>query len=206
MTWIVVAGLGRCGSSLTMQMLHAGGIPCLGHPPAFEPPGTSSLNFQPGYVRDHPGHAFKLLDPHKMTLPFPQGEYLTIFLTRNIKRQALSQTRFLEQSTGLLASRLERNKVRHDLKEETQQALYACPKPVRSFTFEEICRSPIGYARQLTYFLASGGFAADPERMAACFRPRVAGAEVQPDLKIEMELAEEAENARRLQKVPMAAT
>lgn len=34
---IIVTGIARSGLSLTMQMLHAGGIPCAGEPPAFEP-------------------------------------------------------------------------------------------------------------------------------------------------------------------------
>jgi hypothetical protein len=34
--YVIVAGFGRCGSSLTMTMLHAAGIPCIGTPPDFE--------------------------------------------------------------------------------------------------------------------------------------------------------------------------
>jgi hypothetical protein len=33
---IVVAGLGRCGTSLVMQMLAAAGLPCVGSFPDFE--------------------------------------------------------------------------------------------------------------------------------------------------------------------------
>lgn len=33
---IFVSGLGRCGSSMTMQMLDAAGIPCIGDYPAYE--------------------------------------------------------------------------------------------------------------------------------------------------------------------------
>ena len=35
---LLVAGLGRCGTSLMMQMLAAAGLPCVGEFPAYEVP------------------------------------------------------------------------------------------------------------------------------------------------------------------------
>ena len=34
---VFVCGHGRCGSSMVMQMLDAGGFPCFGEYPAYEP-------------------------------------------------------------------------------------------------------------------------------------------------------------------------
>ena len=52
---IIVSGLGRCGSSLVMQMLHAGGVECLGAPPAFEPPESSPMYLTRDWMRGPPG-------------------------------------------------------------------------------------------------------------------------------------------------------
>ena len=72
MSTVIVSGLGRCGTSLVMQMLAAGGIDCYGPFPAYEPEGL-------GMGRDLPSllalrKAFKLLDPHRdAALPSLKG-------------------------------------------------------------------------------------------------------------------------------------
>ena len=61
---IIVTGLGRCGSSLAMQMLRAGGVPCLGEWPAFEEPQAEGMKIEP----HHAGHAVKVIDPLRREL------------------------------------------------------------------------------------------------------------------------------------------
>lgn len=90
---IVVAGLPRCGSSLTMQMLDAAGVPVVGEFPAYEPDGIEG-QITPEFLEAHPNAAFKFLDPHLKRLPVGP-RYRFIFLTRSRRQQALSQMKML---------------------------------------------------------------------------------------------------------------
>ena len=96
---IIVAGITRSGLTLTMQMLHAGGYPCFGEYPAFEPiqeigaiPWTECL-----------GKAVKVVDTHTQ-FP-PTGEYHVIRLRRDYKQQARSIGKFLKEVVGIPQSR-----------------------------------------------------------------------------------------------------
>ena len=108
---IMVAGLGRCGSSLVMQMLSAAGVPCIGTFPGFE-------------VLDHHRHraddphawaaiaarkAVKVLDP-QLAPPPPGYAYRTIILQRDHAQQADSMLKLIDHDRsramrrGMLAS------------------------------------------------------------------------------------------------------
>lgn len=105
----VVAGLGRCGTSLVMQMLDAAGLPVVvgEGPPAYED------NMQLGLVRDSRAHRtactwlaglggkfVKLLDPQRMKLPH-DVRYNVLWLDRDYQEQARSQAKFLERVEGI---------------------------------------------------------------------------------------------------------
>lgn len=96
---VAVAGLGRCGTSLVMQMLAAGGMPCVGEFPAYEPDELRGPVVSHAFLDGCRGHAFKWLDPHCVALPYPPA--LVIWLTRNRVEQAKSQVKFMEQVLGL---------------------------------------------------------------------------------------------------------
>ncbi|MHB8286386.1 MAG: hypothetical protein ACYDD1_17175 [Caulobacteraceae bacterium] len=73
---IIVSGLGRCGSSLTMQMLNAAGVHCVGSFPSFEGPECEA--FQEGFITAErwaavAGRAVKLLDPHRRAIAWPSN-------------------------------------------------------------------------------------------------------------------------------------
>lgn len=99
---MVVAGLGRCGTSLVMQMLDAAGLPVVvgDGPPAYEDPT------QLGLIRDSRDYAHasawltglagqfvKLLDPFRLKLP--RARYSVLWLDRDYEEQAKSQLKFL---------------------------------------------------------------------------------------------------------------
>jgi hypothetical protein len=89
---IVVAGFGRCGSSLVMSMIEAMGIPIVGEAPAYE---LHTPSFRPEYWAEHySGRAIKVLDPHIMRPPWGL-KYKVIWLDRENGEQAKSHVKFL---------------------------------------------------------------------------------------------------------------
>lgn len=106
---LLVAGPPRCGLSVTMQMLHAGGFPCQGEPPGFEPFPMGEVPWDKCH-----GTAVKVVDLHRQWPP--DGDYLVIQLHRCLTQQAKSINKFTNVMTGLpplpersLASNLKRD-------------------------------------------------------------------------------------------------
>lgn len=97
---IIVAGITRSGLTVTMQMLHAGGIPCAGEYPAFEPYSIEDIPWE-----QCRGKAVKLVDAH-LQIP-TDGDYSIIRLHRNPKEQARSFNKF-SSSCGLPTMRASR--------------------------------------------------------------------------------------------------
>lgn len=83
----IVTGHGRCGSSVVMQMLQAGGIPVTGGYPAFE-----DASYRGREIKD--GKAWKCLDIQVPQLAPKRGNYRWIVCTRDRKEQAKSQVKF----------------------------------------------------------------------------------------------------------------
>lgn len=83
---VIVAGITRSGLTMTMQMLNAGGFPCLGTYPAFE-----DFDLDIPYNTTN-GKAIKAVDTH-LNFP-PEGNYKVIMLHRDLKQQARSQIKF----------------------------------------------------------------------------------------------------------------
>jgi hypothetical protein len=87
---IAVAGLGRCGSSLTLQMLAAAGFPVIGSYPSYEDSDElAALTWHPSFE----GRAFKLIDAHRWN-ELPPKLDLLIWLDRDEAEQAASQIKF----------------------------------------------------------------------------------------------------------------
>lgn len=92
---IVVAGMGRCGTSLTMQMLYAAGVPCVGAWPGFETDASSVSAFDPVKFAALSETAIKLIDPANL----PVGDmpnHIVIWLDRDPKQQAKSQAKMMK--------------------------------------------------------------------------------------------------------------
>jgi len=89
---IVVCGLGRCGSSLMMQMLHAGGLTCTGEAPPYEHPNGAMNHFNARWLTQQTDKATKVLLPHHVK--FLPANYYFIWLERNPLEQAKSTFKF----------------------------------------------------------------------------------------------------------------
>ncbi len=89
MKTILILGMGRCGLTVTMQMLCAGGYPCYGAPPAFEVCNIDRIPFA-----TLSGKAIKVLQPDNTFWP-PKGEYHVITIQRDSQEQAKSMGKLL---------------------------------------------------------------------------------------------------------------
>ena len=153
---IVVAGLGRCGMSCVMQMLHAVGIPCAGDWPDFEP---EEMNLGRSDFRDFGGQAIKVLDPqNRPGLQFaPQSQ--VILMTRSATIQAQSHMRFLQQSFAVdVHSVVTQDKLARSLERDIGLATRECMRSVgvrnvKCLWFEDMIREPLGFAGALVKFL-----------------------------------------------------
>lgn len=92
---VQVSGLARCGTSLMLQMLDAGGYPCWGTPPDYEPPNP------PPWDERHV--AYKLILPHHDSRNWKPD--LVVWLERDIGEQAKSQVKLLIKKHGKAAKR-----------------------------------------------------------------------------------------------------
>ena len=121
---VVVSNLLRSGSSMTCQMLSAGGMAVVGSWPAFEvelPKGTQ--NWMKNLDRDGP-IAMKLIDPH--TFRPPRGpEYKVIWLDRDVFQQAKSTVKSMRKIAGMSAHKSHVADMRRMLLEMRRPALEA---------------------------------------------------------------------------------
>ncbi|WP_234151490.1 sulfotransferase family protein [Sphingobium sufflavum] len=174
---ILVAGLGRCGSSLVMQMLSAAGIPTVGTYPDFEDEGEVRLRSDPGaWSQVAQGRAVKVLDPHLDTPPHG-FDYRCIFLTRNPAEQGLSILKLL----GAPSDRRSRRAMLADLRlsdAKARQAIIGLVGQYYNLPFESIITDPRGTAEHLASYLylhrRRARIDVDDmiDAMAACVRPR----------------------------------
>lgn len=100
----LVCGFGRCGSSLVMQMLVAGGMPAYGpgsEYPAYETYLSQELPQNHKWLKGAYGRCVKILDPRIFTPP--DGlPYQIIWIDRNPVEQGKSSVKFM----GVLAPHL----------------------------------------------------------------------------------------------------
>lgn len=90
MRTIIILGLPRTGTSVILQMLQAGGYPCFGEAPSFEPCLVPEIPWNK--VK---GKAIKLLDPQGSHDYPPPGDYYVIKTKRNEIEQAKSNIKLL---------------------------------------------------------------------------------------------------------------
>lgn len=175
---IIVAGLGRCGSSLVMQMLAAGGAACVGTYPDFEDDLTMDLpgiDAQRTFVERCKGRAVKLLDPHLHQPPIGL-EYRSIFLTRHPVEQAKSMLKLV----GARNDRHARRAMEHSVRGDTGRARAAMTRigdgSFHNLPFENIIHDPLGAAEGIArYVHRYRATPLDVEAMARCVRRRPAG-------------------------------
>jgi hypothetical protein len=152
---IIVAGLGRCGTSMVCQMLAAGGLRVAGQWPSYE---TAEPWNETGW------QVAKLLDPHRQ----PLGEWmrgsLVFWLNRKPMEQAASQSKLLGEIMSREDRKLLAGVLRHDRRLSERRLRMAGHHPL-VFDFERILRMPYQTADELEHWLKEWfgyhGFRAD---------------------------------------------
>jgi len=186
MVVILVCGFGRCGSSMVMQMLAAGGMPVVGEHPAYEDLDCNPITLP--MIPRLDGKAVKLLNPHLD--PIPVGpKYRAVWLDRNLMQQARSTVKFLRGVAGITvkprdAKRIARagEKDRPRALAALRQALHGEPLVLR---FEDILADPLEAAQQLAMICRRE---MDVQAMARRVLPR--SPQCRPDMLIESMLME----------------
>ena len=148
-TIVLVAGLGRCGTSLLMQMLEAGGAPVVGTWPDYEPaiieitPGTSDT-----WRTVARGRCIKVLDPHRYTPPAGE-DYRIIWLDRNPVEQARSQLK-MAGAPPTRGNRKGMERLLHrDLRLAQQQLLSIDTAGIVGIKFEDLIERPARVAAEI---------------------------------------------------------
>lgn len=194
---VLVAGLGRCGTSLVMRMLDVAGVTTIGDRPDWECMATQlQLETDPaGWATAIRGRAVKLLDAHRYRLP-PLGDYDLIWLYRDEREQAKSGLKLAASMFSTI--KVDRREIRAwaaGLRRDAPNAIKALEAagPPRSMTlrFEHIIADPFMAALSLCRHL--GVDTAKAREMASQVIPR--GPECLPYL-LELSLVDGAGGAR----------
>lgn len=201
---LLVAGQGRCGSSVLLQMLHKGGMPVAGTFPDYEceevnPFFSTSLDgrcaIPTQWLQAQDGRALKLLCPQMFAL---DGINVagTLYLTRSLREQALSMQKLLGVSQAAAVA-MEQSIAADD---SVSLAILRLRGPLLRLSFEQIITDPRGTAAAVAAFVAScGGPALDVAAMTSAVLHRTP--DCRPDMSIEaaqIQIAEErAANSAR---------
>lgn len=162
---VIIAGCTRSGTSLCMQMLNAGGFPCLGTYPAFE---DWELGEQPW--DQSRGHAVKLVDTHHQYPP--DGIPLRIIrMRRNLIQQAMSINKFVSACDHKALSGVNPSILAAGLSRDLEQIdNWARQHLVLFLDFEMLIDNPRVAARVMRQFLEMPDF--DIEEAASVVVPR----------------------------------
>jgi len=150
---LLVSGLGRCGSSLTLQMLEAGGFPCVGQYPAYEPEKLNPSKFDAKWFMSNNGKAIKFIMPEMYDYKFPASySPKAIWIDRDPLEQARSSLKLMRVTVGFEApdEACEEMASQYDyFKKNSIAALYRITSKVLFYKFEDILNDPAGYSKSL---------------------------------------------------------
>lgn len=160
-----------------MQMLHAGGVPCVGKYPSFE-----------GREMVRPGQAVKILDPHRdAPTPYaiPPGARV-IWLDRDPSEQAASMAKFTRMLMGVNYNREQRRALVGQLRADREQAMRAIgTRPKMIVPFESLLAAPAPWAKSIGAFVGLHGF----DFVAAAGQVRPRSPKCAPGLGLEVALS-----------------
>lgn len=143
---IIVAGCTRSGLTMTMQMLHAGGIECLGRYPAFEDHGIGMIPWH-----QCSGKAVKLVDAHQQ-LPRP-GNYRVIRLARDLDQQVASFFKFMRMFGIPFTSEPRKMMKRSFVESYKTIDRWVGEHPHRVLQFEAVIENPAAAAQEIADFI-----------------------------------------------------
>lgn len=157
---LFVAGLGRCGTTLAMTMLDAGGFPVTGPRPSYELPVRWRVaRPDMDWLHAQGGRAVKWLDPmHSPTLLgrlVPRA--VVILLTRRPREQARSQIKLIEHTTAIKVNPTGVNAMERSLRRDLpimRANLRSGAAVVHEFRFEDVLAAPQAAASRLGEIVA----------------------------------------------------
>lgn len=194
---IIVSGLGRCGSSLTMQMLEAAGVRMNGEHPAFEGPLASRFTRGSATEADWAaceGKATKILVADSRSLPALCGPVSVLWLHRDKREQARSQAKMACLLNDLpMPSRAHLRHWSASLTQEDrvwQRRWRAMGAEVFTISYDDIITSPFVSASLIAVALELDDSPATIRRVGQCVRKRAP--RCAPDLSMEAALVSES--------------
>jgi len=169
---ILVAGLGRCGTSLVLQMLAAGGLTIAGAAAMYEDRDGFAPDFTPPESWLDRWDAVKVLHPHLVRMP--RRPLVVVWLDRAPREQAASQVKWLRAMGDPLTARddvvsLFQRQLAVD-REAAIESLYGLDR--MEMNFEHILAAPLEAATFLSEYAAEYGIELDPRVMMEAVRPR----------------------------------
>lgn len=171
---LFVCGLGRCGTTLVMRMLAAGGAPVVGEAPGFERFGIDDFA-HPATLAEVRGRAVKVIDPQRLPFFHPLFDLRprhAILLSRDTAEQAKSQIHFvrtLQEAASVAAGagprlytgaqpgnrgmrRTLQARLMRDQKAATD-TLRRAGVPITPLAFERILAEPLAMAERVAFQL-----------------------------------------------------
>ncbi|WP_104019079.1 hypothetical protein [Roseovarius nitratireducens] len=181
---LFVTGLGRCGTTMVMQMLQAAGVPCAGTHPAFEDIPVTPSGVDHEWLALQAGRAVKWIDPTVTRVRHPNGA--AIFLTRDPVEQAKSQLKMIGTRNDRTARRVMAKSIQRDTRHARSIVtnLFGAHF-VLHLHYDKILRDPAYAAAQTAYFCDMLGLPFGPSGDAAAVVHK-RGADCAPDLRAEI--------------------
>ena len=192
---VIVSGCSRCGSSLMMRMLEAGGIETHdeGNKVSYEchEAQEALINGRADFVGSLAGKAVKMLDPHRVS--FPPVPIAWVWMSRNATEQAKSQIKLVGMMFSALCpnpDRLALSLARDNLRVPIDLSRVPGSR-LMVVDFERLVGAPGAVIPELVGFLNRP---MDQAKMLACVIDRPP--ECAPGLEIELARTNEVEAAR----------
>lgn len=193
---LLVAGLGRCGTTLVMQMLAAAGVPVAGRAPAYEDVPVSLRGVDLDWLDRQRGRAVKWIDPVNARIANPDDwRFRVILLSRSPREQARSMLKF----QGLPAPRatvrgLESGIIRDQNRAARIVDRLAGAHGTLHLRFEDLIDMPAVAAFRIAKFCDAHGFPFGEVGVAAA-EVQSRGSGCASDMSIEAGLMQRAERA-----------
>lgn len=191
----VVTGFGRCGTTLLMRMLDAGGMRCFADSRASFELGRLAVPSASVDWGAYAGGAVKVLDPQRWF--FDRGHRLRfLFLSRDSTEQARSQAKLLAMM-GVRRDAAQVRAIRASIERDLRHVgTVFGGQPVKFLRFEHLLAEPLREAGKIARFLERDDL--DVEAMAAVVVRR--SPRCLPDLRYELELVAAEDAERRVQR------
>lgn len=178
---VVVTGFGRCGSTMLMTMLRAGGIPFAAG--ANEHSGEHP-SLEHGIAAARPGAVVKLLDPTQPSwaLPPQAATWTFLWLDRDLIQQSRSWAKFCAAFLGERPGPYQQLKIRQAWVEDRAVVMAEkLPGHVHTLRYEDVLTNPSSAAHDVAAALTD--YELDTTAMAAVVHDRTP--ECRPDLSVE---------------------